>query len=557
MPTEIFIVGAGPAGLVLALTLLHNGVPVRIIDKLTTPRVGQKGSGVQPRTLELFKFLDVLPDVLWEGRYYPPTRLYKFPGGIEPAKTWYQAERSAPKPGTPYLNPILIGQDHLETILRTHVERCGGRVEMGTELIDFNQDGEVVKARITKNVDGKDVEETVNAKFLVGTDGAKGIVRKQLGLQFLGETRDWQRIITGDVHVEGLDNDHWHRWANDRDEQVVLRPTERFNNVFTLMCGGPNVDYSKLVSDPKALVEFIESVIERKDLKFGDFVWLSEFRPNIRMVDAFGLGRVFVAGDAAHVHSPTGGQGMNSSVQDAFNLGWKLALVCKSLSPLSLLSTYSEERLPVIAEMLHLSTHLLNKTTGNNADLSAGLKRGGKLLQLGVNYQWSSIIVDERYSTNSELTAGAQVQNAYGAEEAGEEILRAGDRAPDAPGLVSRSPDSFVTSLFQVFKPTFHTVLVFTCNPDEAAVIAQSLQALPAGSVFTVAIAPGTRGYGPHVVFEGVDIAFIDVDGFAYKHYGVAEDKVTVVVVRPDSFVGAIIVSGVDGLKRYFGKILV
>ncbi|TFK47960.1 monooxygenase [Heliocybe sulcata] len=557
-PAEVLIAGAGPAGLVLALTLAHNGIPVRIIDKLATPHVGQKGAGIQPRSLEVYKFLDVLPDILWEGRYSPPMRVYKLPGGTEPLKTWYLAEHSEPKPPTPYLNGIMLGQDHLESILRDHLARRGCHVEMATELLDFEQDSEKVVARIQKKADGNDLVETVNVKFLVGTDGAKGIVRKQLGLKFLGETRDDTHILIGDIQIHGLDNDHWHMWKNEKDEQVLLRPTERFDNVFTLMCGG-DIDHAKMASDPKALIQWIKSVIQRDDLKFGgSFTWLSDFRPNIRMVDTFGKGRVFVAGDAAHVHSPTGGQGMNSSIQDCFNLGWKLALVCKGLSPLKLLTTYTEERLPVIQEMLQVTTKLLNKTVGQGVDQSAW-KRGGALNQLGVNYRWSSIVLDERTSVKE---VAQTVQAAYGQVVAGDgvEVIRAGDRAPDAPGLISRFPKSsseHPTSLFQIFKPTFHTALIFTRHPEKAAAIAQFLQqALPPNSVYAVAIAPGTSGYGPHVHFEAVDSAFIDVHGYAYKHYGVESEEMTVVLVRPDGVVGAV-VSSTDGLERYFQNIFV
>ncbi|EPQ61229.1 monooxygenase [Gloeophyllum trabeum ATCC 11539] len=550
-PPEVLIVGAGPAGLVAALTLAHNDIPVRIIEKLPSPRLGQKGAGIQPRSLEVYRFLDVLPDLLWEGTLYPPMRLYKLPGGTEVLREWYMVDPTEPKPGVPYLNGLLLGQDHLEATLRKHLERRGYHVEFGTELVSLEQDADRVVARLVKKENGQDVHETIETKFLIGADGAKGIVRKQLGLKFQGETRDGQHMIIADVHIEGLDNDHWHMWRKDNEAQLLLRPTERRDNVYTLMGWAAGFDPVEAAKDRQAVVDFVHNVTDRKDLKIGEFVWVSDWRPNIRMVDRFGEGRVFLTGDAAHVHSPTGGQGANSSIQDSFNLGWKLALVSKGLSPLSLLSTYTEERLPVIAEMLEVTTNLLNRTmTGAHSD--ATWQRGGALLQLGVNYRWSSAVLDERQKEKEEASG-----HAYGGAAPGQvEALRAGDRAPDAPGLVPRSAAAYPTSLFQVFKPTFHTALIFARDPAKAAGVGRFLKKYPAKSIHSVAVAPGNWGFGPHVTFEEVDAAFLDWDGYAYKHYGVNsdDDGLTIVVVRPDGVVGGI-VFGEEGLERYFSKI--
>jgi len=212
-----------------------------------------------------------------------------------------------------------------------------------------------------------------------------------------------------------------------------------------------------LVSDKEALFSIVKEALNAP-VEILELVWISEFRPNIRMVDKFGKGRVFVAGDAAHVHSPTGGQGLSSGVQDAFNLAWKITLVSKGITPSSLLDTYTTERLPVIANMLNITTGILDKTFGpNRQSIESAMERGRLLYMLGVNYRTSPIAVDEFAAA-----AGIAPVPPYTLDKSDE--LVAGDRAPDAPGLVEGIESATVTLFGDVFGPTHHTVLVFA--PD-------------------------------------------------------------------------------------------
>lgn len=253
---------------------------------------------------------------------------------------------------------------------------------------------------------------------------------------------------------------------------------------------------------------------------------------------------------------------MNSGIQDSFNLAWKLALVQRKLAPHSLLRTYSEERLPVIKEMLERTTKILNSTFKEmNAD---AMNRGGGLLQLGVNCRWSSVVVDERKRAEdaedadfADFSFGEEAKEAEPDEEIDSygmqpgAVLRGGDRAPDAPGLVDLSPGPNARptqQLFQIFGSSYHTVLVFTPAISQCAHILKTLVMYPQGTIRSAVIVH--RGKTASSQSLGADYILEDREEHAHNGYGV-EDKWGVAVIRPDGVVGAI-VRGHEGLEEYF-----
>ncbi|KZT05380.1 monooxygenase [Laetiporus sulphureus 93-53] len=555
LSTPVLIVGAGPVGLVLALTLLKNGTSVRIIDKLPSYHAGSRGAGVMPRSLELYNYLGVLPDMQAEGVSLIPNRVYKLPGGVEVLKEFYMQTPQDPTPDVPYINALLIGQNRQEGVLRKHLEKYGCHVELNTELHSFRQQENCVVAEIVKKTGESEQRETVLAQWLVGTDGAKGVVRKQLGLTFDGETRGGQEhFLIGDLEIFGISKDALHSWGNLSERSLALRPTYE-GDIFNIFAAG-HADYAKLIDDREQLVKFVHSVSNRDDIKVGKVIWLSAYTPNIRMVDKFGEGRVFVAGDAAHVHSPSGGQGLNSGIQDAINLGWKLSLVEKGIASRSLLSTYNEERLPVIKDMLKRTTAILGRSMATKVenDISAW-KRDGLLNQLGVNYCWSSIVVDERTPCTAEEKAEL-IDSAYG----GGEGIRAGDRAPDAPGLLvihereKVDDEHNITSLFHIFRPGSHTALIFSAESDSIGSVLKATELYPEGLVRSVVVLPQTAPECADV--QSADLLLSDGSGHAYEGYAVSPTRggLTIVIVRPDGVIGGIVL-GVDGLKEYFRNV--
>ncbi|EPT00353.1 hypothetical protein FOMPIDRAFT_1023758 [Fomitopsis schrenkii] len=557
--TPILIAGAGPAGLSLALTLAQSGVPFRIINKAQSFHKEQRGIGLQPRTQEVFHFLDVLSDMKSGvmGIDLQPLKFYKLPGGKEVLTTLNLVLPEEPTSARPFNNPIQVPQYHNETVLRAHLAKHGISVELGTEIIGLKQFDDHVEATIKKTVDGKEAIETSSYRWLVGADGGKSVVRKQCGISFEGNASP-EKAVLGEIIVpDGLDNKHWHMWVTypkgDRNSvpmNLLVRATEVPGKYWFMLSG--NVDPDEVTSSHESVRQALRFASDRDDLSWGEIVDVTDFRPSVRMVNKFREGRVFVAGDAAHVHTPRGGQGVNTSVQDVFNLAWKLALVEKGLAPPSLLDTYSEERLPVIKHMLQETVQMTQDILAENLDaaaLKAAWQRGSHLKQFGINYRWSSIIFDERYASPD---VEAEELNAYGTEG---DVVRAGDRAPNATGLVrrDREADSQATNLFSMFGPTHHTVIVFGSESSSIQQILEGLKAYPPGTISTAVVyprsAPASLG-----ALEGADFILQDHDGIAFTEYSAPEKESSVVIVRPDGVVGAV-VHGIPGISKYFSPI--
>ncbi|TBU28541.1 FAD binding domain-containing protein [Dichomitus squalens] len=548
----VLVVGAGPTGLAAALTLAQNGVPVRIIDKEEAFHTTSRGAGIHPRSVEVFHFLGVLNDARKFHRDMPPFQSYKLPGGTEVLKTWHLFDKFESSPDRPW-NAMMISQYYTEGVFRDHLAKHGIHVELRTEPVSMEQDDEGVSVTLKRvDGDGKEQTESVRAAYVVGADGARGITRKLIGATFEGQTQDADGSVYADAVIEGLSSEFWHMWSDLEKMTIAARPKLE-PNAFYVAVFAKNFDPVDLVDEQK-FVDFFHQTTGREDLQFKEITALTYWKPKMRMVDKLQKGRIFIAGDAAHIHSPSGGQGLNTSVQDSFNLAWKLALVYKGLASPDLLGTYQVERLPVIAQMLTTTSNLYNQLTPKKEDSQATTVQDPKkaglvewrgstaLYQLDINYRWSPITVDAHGKDG--LSEDDLKARAYEGYPGGD--VRAGDRAPQAPALVGA--DGLEKTLFDLFKPTFHTVLVFSPQGG-AAEIVKAAQEYPAGTVHTVVL-------GKDAVPQPIDSAesYHDKEGHAYRAYHVDGGEVTVVVVRPDGYVGAV-VHDVSGLRTYFAKI--
>ena len=405
---SVIIAGAGPTGLVLACELQRRGVPHRLLERSPDPPVGSRGKGIQPRTQEILDDLGVIDAVRAAGADYPPLRIHRPDGGTHDTR---MDELHPVTADVPYPNIWMLPQWKLGEILTRRLRELGGEVEFGAEVLAVHQDEAGVRVDVA--TDG--VVEQYTADFLVGADGGRSLVRRALGVEFLGETYESVRMLIADVRVEGLSRDAWHIWPEGQGVRVALCPlpgTDEFQLTAPLPADG----------DPAPIEDLLVTG------KLRDVGWTSIYRANVRMVDRYRVGRVFLAGDAAHVHSPAGGQGLNTGIQDAYNLGWKLASVVLGGAG-DLLDSYADERLPVAAGVLGISTALLDKATAGDA--TAHRRDDPDLKQLGVGYRDSRLSVDER------------------ANPAG---VRAGDRAPDG-----RLPDG--TRIFDALRGPQWTLL--------------------------------------------------------------------------------------------------
>jgi 2-polyprenyl-6-methoxyphenol hydroxylase-like FAD-dependent oxidoreductase len=375
--TAALIVGAGPTGLTLALELARRGVPFRLIEAATAPFEGSRGKGIQPRTLEIFDDLGIIDAILAAGALYPKFRTHLGPFSLRAGSL---ASFRQPTAGVPYPNLWMVPQARTEAILRDRLRALGREVEFGKALATFTQDEHRVDATLSTG-------ETVRTDFLVGCDGGHSTVRKSLGVRFEGEPIDEKPMLAADVEIEGLGRLEWHLWPFAKGGVMALCPL-------------PHTSLFQFTSLARAVGASIEGAVRKvTGHRVERVAWSSIYQPAVRIVDRYRVGRVFLAGDAAHAHPPTGGQGLNTGIQDAYNLGWKLAHVARG-GPDALLDTNEAERLPIAAALLGL-TKRLHQTRS--------IKRGDATNQLALHYRTSPL--------SSGVTLGS---------------LHPGDRMPDA-----------------------------------------------------------------------------------------------------------------------------
>lgn len=370
----------------------------------------------------------------------------------------------------------------------------GHRPEFGYELIGFDQDEDGVNATLAR----AEAQEVMNVRYLVGTDGGRSFVRSALKIEFPGKTLG-VRAVVADVMATGVSRDAWHRFNEGAmEKQISLCPlagTEMFQLQAPVPLEG-EIDLSA-----EGLSRLIAQRVSGSDITIQSVSWASAFNMNARLAERYREGRVFLAGDAAHTHPPTGGQGLNTSVQDAYNLGWKLSAVLKG-APEVLLASYEQERRPIAAHMLGLATKLLE------AAKAGSMRRGWEVHQLDLCYPESPLALEKPERHGGVL---------------------AGDRAPDAP---IRGAGGLPTRLFNLFNGVHWTLIGY--------------------EVERLSAVKPRRGLHIHAVGTGGDI--VDDGGQIREGYGVEPGDW--ILVRPDGYVGAIVSSEhIAALETYLDDV--
>jgi 2-polyprenyl-6-methoxyphenol hydroxylase-like FAD-dependent oxidoreductase len=329
---DVLVVGAGPTGLVLALWLHRQGLKVRIIDKSSGPGETSRAMAVQARTLELYRQLGIADAVVEAGYRTPAMNLW--------ARGRRQAQIQLFEAGaeiSPYPFVLVFPQDRHERLLVERLEGLGISVERQTELLSFEDKGDHVSA-VLKMADGE--EETCTALYLAGCDGARSPVRHQIGGGFEGGTYR-QRFYVADVVASGVDPvDEAHLAFDTSDFVLVMSygPARQYRLIGTVR------DERADEAESLGFDDVSHEAVKGLGITIDKVNWFSTYRVHHRVTDHFRRGRVFLLGDAAHVHSPAGGQGMNTGILDAVNLAWKLAAVLRNQAPDSLLDSYDIER---------------------------------------------------------------------------------------------------------------------------------------------------------------------------------------------------------------------
>ena len=476
--TDVLICGAGAAGLTLAIDLARRGVAFRLVEKMNRPFPGSRGKGIQPRTQEVFEDLGIIDRIVAAGGVYPRMREYREDGTFVEKD---MGERADPTPAEPYQIALMVPQFLTEKVMRERLAELGHYVEFGLELVAFEQHEDCVTARLT----GPSGQEVLRCGYLIGADGGGSFVRRSLGVDFPGKTLG-VRALVADVSLSGLDRQAWHQFnSGDMPRMVSVCPlagTELFQIQAPIPLEG-EVNLSA-----QALQQMIIEKTGRSDIEVQSVSWASAYTMNARLAERYRVRRVFLVGDSAHVHPPTGGQGLNTGVQDAYNLGWKLAAVLGG-APDRLLDSYEEERRPVAGAMLGLATSLLD------AAKRGGMQRGREVRQLDIGYRGSSLTLNP---------AGRDA------------TLVAGDRAPDAP---VRGAAGSTRRLFDLFRGPHWTLIGHEAVGD---------------------VINGHKGLHIHRIGRGCELQ--DEEAHFRDAYGLASEEW--VLVRPDGYVAAILASG-------------
>ncbi len=494
---KALIVGAGPTGLVMAHELARDGIQCRLIDKAPHRAMESRAIAIHSRTVETFELMRLADAFLGAGHRITGVNMYGESGRIAHAAFGMLDTRY----------PFVLGvpQDETERILEERVARLGVRVERNTELVSLAQRASGVSARLRT----ADRVEEVEPDWLLGCDGAHSTVREQLGISFSGATYP-ELFVLADIKVAGdLDHAEAQVWLQREGALAFFPlPEDRWRLIITN--SPPDWHGEPSLAQCQALVD--ERGLER--LRLGDPRWTSVFRIHRREAARFRKDRVFLLGDAAHIHSPVGGQGMNMGIQDSFNLAWKLSLVLRNGGNPQLLDSYEAERKPVDEAVirqtdrgtrlvsLHGSVtrfvrdHLMSLLTQIPA---VAEKLGEGLSGLAVNYRHSPIVEE------------------HGAGMAGP---AAGDRAPDAPLVAAK--DGASLRLYDLFAEHRHVLLLLGDSPEAAP---PTLPRFPE-RVFAAhrVVSPGTSGGD-----------YVDREGVVAQRYG---STPTAYLIRPDGYVG-------------------
>jgi 2-polyprenyl-6-methoxyphenol hydroxylase-like FAD-dependent oxidoreductase len=471
---DVLICGAGGSGLTLGIELARRSISFLIIEKSTTPFEGSKGKGLMPRSLEIMEDLGVVDRLCSKGWTSMILRRYSEDGkSFEDLNT---QDNSPEEPSEPYRTILMIPQFSTEAILRERLNELGHSVQFASELTEFNDDGELVHCQVQTPLGRKSIQ----AKYLVGCDGGKSFVRKSLGISFEGDFLDAPPYLAADVELEGVSTDVQHRWGTQNKLKSFAIGVLPHSRLFSIQAALPEQDDKYL--DKDVLTDLARERSGNHQITITRVVWAATFRFSARLAQEYRKGRVFICGDAAHVHPPTGGQGLNTSLQDAYNLGWKLAAVLNG-APSSLLDSYQTERRTIAKGMLELSTGIMKK---------AQLGRGRETHQLDLAYE------------NSPLSFQGSIDR---------RSVGAGNRAPDARLL---GAGGRTRRVFELTSGIHFTLFVNGQWPD-------------AGNIQS----PGLRIFS---IGENAELS--DHYGDFQKYYGLQAGES--VLIRPDGYIAGL-----------------
>ncbi|MFC8796749.1 FAD-dependent monooxygenase [Promicromonospora sp. NPDC057138] len=524
----VLVVGAGPTGLTMANELVRHGVPVRVIDRAPTAATTSRALVVMPRTLEIFDDMGVVDAALAAGNRAPGLSLMfgKDKKGQDRKVYMDLADLlTGPRNHTAYSALRTLSQTDTERLLAEALAERGVDVERGVALTDLTTDGDTVTVSL-RTEDGS--TETAPYRWVVACDGAHSAVRKAIGMPFEGSTYPDEFIMAdAELDWELPDGDLYTFPSPAGIFAAFAMPGEHRFRIFGNVATGPEGprEYSEPTHE-----EFQAMIDERVPYpaKVVQEYWVTRYRVHRRGVPRYRDGRVFLVGDAAHVHSPAGAQGMNTGIQDAYNLAWKLALVVRGIAEEPLLDSYHADRHPVGVRLL--------KTTDRMFGVIAGQSRLARMARGRVAPELASRLLTRDRVRRGLIGILAQLRLSYpdsplNAESGSDwgDAPAPGDRAREAEVLIDGEPGR----VHDVLRGTQHTVLLFTGLDEHAR---------PAVELCRIAERI-ERAYPELVTARVVSaersadrpLALGDPDRSAHRQYGV--ERASAFVVRPDGHV--------------------
>ena len=520
----VLIVGAGPTGLTMANELARHGISPRIVDRAPTPATTSRALVVQPRTLEIFDDMGVADEVIAAGA--PASRL-TITFADKAIELDFAGQLTGPHNHTAYPDLRTLSQHDTERILTHLLARQGVEVERGLTLTDLSQDSETVTASL-RGENGS--TETVRCRWVVGCDGAHSAVRKAADIPFAGSTyRD--EFIMADAELDWkLPHGGLYGFPSPAGIFAAFSmPGENRYRIFGNFAPAPGGSVAEYSEPTHA--EFQAMVDERVPfpVTVTKEYWVTRYRVHSRSVPRYREGRVFLAGDAAHVHSPAGAQGMNTGIQDAYNLAWKLALAERGLADSSLLDSYEAERHPVGVQLLKTTDRLFAVFGGQN--LLARLVRGRVAPLVAAR------VLTRPWLRRRAIGLLAQLRVRYPHSPLSAEDGSGWRHAP-APGDRAREADVTMDGqrirLYDVFRGTHHTVLLFTGHGDTARPaatlcrVAEQIEQTHPGMVKAYVVSAERSADHPAILG--------DATLSAHRQYGIS--SASAFVIRPDKHIG-------------------
>jgi 2-polyprenyl-6-methoxyphenol hydroxylase-like FAD-dependent oxidoreductase len=534
---DVLVVGAGPTGLTLAAELTRQGLTCRIIDKLPLASDKSKALVVHARTLEVLDTLGIADELVECGERIEAINF------MNRGKTL--ATINTTGLDSPYPFMLSIPQNETERVLTLHLVSLGLQIERQLELLEFQQDDNAVTATL-QHPDG--TKETVRSRWLVGCDGAHSTVRHHLNLSFDGfpyEDSFW----LADVYVK------WelplHQIYNFLDDKSGFLAFPIQNNRYRLLSNTPLGEDQNI----QPTLEAIQALASRAcpfGVELYDPVWLANFKVHHRKVSSYRQGRIFLVGDAAHVHSPAGGQGMNTGIQDAHNLAWKLALVAKGQGQETLLDTYHSERNAVGEQVLKNTDRLLKMLTLHNP-LARTLR--DHALPVVSNQEG---LTDRLKTSLSQLDIGYSDSPLTVGNTTGKTGIIAGERAPEA--LLSTGFKNSAVRLFELYRNGKFNLLLLTgtqtsqAEYEELLSIARSVETNYNGGVEVHLVVAGKVRPAALANWNGV----ILYDPALALHHRYGFNNSSAYLIRPDGYVGfSSQPASLSSLEDYLARFLV